>query len=113
MCLSIIKPFLTHCFDYGLFRLPTMEIGLTAGVTGQQGMLTPHRYLIQHLVYQGIDMCSLGKFTCYILDWFVVYCLMPLYGDVIGADKGPQNLSLSSEFTVFEQGRMFIVPYLL
>jgi hypothetical protein len=27
--------------DYGSYRLSNVEIGLTAGVTGQQGMLTP------------------------------------------------------------------------
>jgi hypothetical protein len=36
---------------YGLYRLPDLEVGFTAGVTGRQGMLTPLRRLIPPLMY--------------------------------------------------------------
>jgi hypothetical protein len=36
-----------------LYCLPDAEIGLTAGVTGRQGMLIPPRYLIPPLVFPG------------------------------------------------------------
>jgi hypothetical protein len=41
-------------FDYGLYRLLDLEIGLTAGVTGAQEMLTPARHLIPPLIYSEI-----------------------------------------------------------
>jgi hypothetical protein len=37
--------------DYASYRLPNLEIGLTVGVTGRQGMLTPPRHLIPPLIY--------------------------------------------------------------
>ena len=37
-------------YDYGLLRLPDLNFWLTAGVTGQQGMLTLSRRLIPPLV---------------------------------------------------------------
>jgi hypothetical protein len=37
-----------------LLTLKTVEIGLTAGVTGQQGMLTPPWHLIPLLVFPGV-----------------------------------------------------------
>ena len=58
MCfIAIVKPFFTHWFDYGLFRLPDQDYGLTAGVTGQQGMLTPPRHLIPPLVCPEVRDC--------------------------------------------------------
>jgi hypothetical protein len=39
--------------DYSLHRLSNLKIGLTAGVTGQQGMLTPP-YLIPPLAFPGV-----------------------------------------------------------
>jgi hypothetical protein len=37
--------------DYDSYRLPNLEIRLTAGVTSRQRMLTPPRHLIPLLVY--------------------------------------------------------------
>jgi hypothetical protein len=37
--------------DYGAFHLSNMEIGLTAGVTGQQRVLAPPWHLIPPLIY--------------------------------------------------------------
>ena len=42
---SLSRPWHTD-LDYGSYRLSNLEIGLTAGVTGQQGMLTPPWHLI-------------------------------------------------------------------
>ena len=39
-----------------------LDYWLTAGVTGQQGMLTPHGHLILPLVYSGIRVCQLNSF---------------------------------------------------
>ena len=44
-------------FDYGLLRLSDLDYWLTAGVTGQQGMLTPPRHLVPSLVYPGVRVC--------------------------------------------------------
>jgi hypothetical protein len=41
-------------FDYGLYRLSNLEIGLTVGVTGQQEMLTP----LWHLIPPACDIFS-------------------------------------------------------
>jgi hypothetical protein len=43
--------------DYDSYRLPDLELGLTTGVTDQQGMLTPPRYLIPLLVYPCRGSC--------------------------------------------------------
>jgi hypothetical protein len=48
--IPIVKPFLTHWSCP--YRLSNLEIGLTAGVTGQQGMLTPLWHLIPPVVFQ-------------------------------------------------------------
>jgi hypothetical protein len=44
--------------DYGSYRLFNMEIGLTAGVTGQQEMLTPPWLLIPPLIYSEDRTCT-------------------------------------------------------
>ena len=40
--------------------------GLTVGVTGQQGMLTPPRHLIPPLVYPGPRICLTLVFVFYL-----------------------------------------------
>jgi hypothetical protein len=40
--------------DYGSYRFSNVEIGLTAGVTGQQEMLTPPWHLIPPLIYSEV-----------------------------------------------------------
>jgi hypothetical protein len=37
--------------DYGSYRLPDLEIRLTTGVTGRQGLFTPPRYLTPSLIH--------------------------------------------------------------
>ena len=55
MCfIAIVRPLFTQWLDYGLFRLPDQDYRLTAGVTGQHGMLTPPRHLIPLLVCPGV-----------------------------------------------------------
>jgi hypothetical protein len=50
--------------DYGSYRLPELELGFTAGVTGLQGMLTPLRHLIPPLVYPEVFfVCPILKFV--------------------------------------------------
>ena len=43
--------------DFGLLRLPDQDYGLTAGVTGRQGMRTPPRHLTPPLVCPGVRVC--------------------------------------------------------
>jgi hypothetical protein len=43
--------------EYGSYHSPNLEIGLTEGVTGQQGMIIPHRHLIETLVYPEVRVC--------------------------------------------------------
>jgi hypothetical protein len=40
--------------DYGLYRLSNLEIGLTVGVTCQQGILTSKWHLIPPLIYSEV-----------------------------------------------------------
>jgi hypothetical protein len=40
-----------------------LELGLIAGVTGRQGMLTPPRHLIPPLVYPEVRVCPIPKFV--------------------------------------------------
>ena len=59
-------------FDYGLLRLPNLDCWLTAGVSGQQGMLTPPRHLIPFLVYPGVRVCHALIFVLF-LDYEIDY----------------------------------------
>jgi hypothetical protein len=45
-------------YSYSSYRLSNLEIGLTAGVTGQQGMLTPPCHLISPLIYSEVRVRS-------------------------------------------------------
>jgi hypothetical protein len=67
MCfIPIVKPFLmlfTLNLDYGSYRLPELELGLTAGVGGRQGMFTPPRHPIPLLVYPDVRVCPILKFV--------------------------------------------------
>lgn len=58
---------LPTAFDYELLRLPNHNIGLTAGVTGQQGVLSPVRHLIPSLVCPGVRICL--YFLCNVWNW--------------------------------------------
>jgi hypothetical protein len=56
-----------------------MKIGLTAGVTGQQGMLTPPWHLIPSLIYSEVRICPFSDlyFLWDLWDWllFVIFVL--------------------------------------
>ena len=47
--------------DHGLLRLPDQDLGLTAGVTGRQEMLTPPRHWIPPLVYPGVRVRPISQ----------------------------------------------------
>jgi hypothetical protein len=47
--------------DYGLHRLPKLELGLMAGVTDRQGMVTPPTHLIYPPVYSEVRVCPILK----------------------------------------------------
>jgi hypothetical protein len=47
---------------YGSYHLSNLEIGLTASVTGQQGILTPPWHLIPLPIFRGL---------CTLILWFV------------------------------------------
>jgi hypothetical protein len=42
--------------DYGSYNLTNLEIGLTANMTGRQGMLNTPRYLITPLIFPGVHV---------------------------------------------------------
>jgi hypothetical protein len=86
--------------EYGSYRLSNFEIGLTAGVTARQGMLTPPWYLIPLLIYSEvsarpfsdlyflyriceIDSLLLVHYLHHILKWshpvFALLWLSPLW----------------------------------
>jgi hypothetical protein len=46
-----------------------------------------------------------------LIDYLLFY--VPFNGDVTIADEGLQNVGLCSTLRAFEQGGIFIVPYLL
>jgi hypothetical protein len=54
-----------------------------------------------------------------LVDWLIIYCftscsrIFHLYGDVIIADEGLQNLGLCSALSAFEHGGFVIAPHLL
>jgi hypothetical protein len=71
--------------DYGWHCLHDLEIGLTAGMTGRQGILTPHRYPILHCTL-GISrgpclLHSLNRFVfpTWLMRWMTVPLLMPFH----------------------------------
>jgi hypothetical protein len=48
---------LSRSWHYGSYLLPNLEIRLTAGVNGRQGMLTPPWHLIPPLIYSEVCVC--------------------------------------------------------
>jgi hypothetical protein len=49
--------------DYCSYRLPDLELGLWAGVTGRLGILTPPWHLILPLIYPEVRVCPILKFV--------------------------------------------------
>jgi hypothetical protein len=90
-CKSLSRSWHTD-LDYESYRLSNVEIGLTAGVTDQQGMLTPPWHLIPPLICTpilwfvfpiGLMRLITDRYFChFILDfcfqkllfWHVTYC---------------------------------------
>jgi hypothetical protein len=87
--------------DYGSCRLPGLEMGLTAGVTGRQGMLAPPWHLIPPLIYSEVCLCPFSDlyYLWDLWDWLlfvivifvislIIYCfrshsrIFYSYGDV-------------------------------
>jgi hypothetical protein len=58
--------------DYGSYLLCNMEIGLRAGVTGQQGMLTPLRHLIPPLVFPVVCVSLILTGLFHYLIWVLI-----------------------------------------
>ena len=65
-------------FNYGLLRLPDQDYGLTAGVTVQQGMLTPPRHLIPPLVCPGVCFLPTLVFCILFRAYEIVQCSLSL-----------------------------------
>ena len=103
---TIFKPFLYTDFDYGLFRLSDLHHWLKVDVTGQQGILTPSRHLIPHLVYPGVRVSHalILDFFFGIREWlrFVIFvfsskaCNNWLFSPVIYNTEATGRLSLVS-----------------
>jgi hypothetical protein len=71
--------------DYGWYRLSNVEIGLTAGVTGQQGMLTPPWHLIPPLIYSEVRVRPFSDlyFLLDLRDWLLIVIFIISQGTVI------------------------------
>jgi hypothetical protein len=50
--------------DYSLYHILHLEVRLMAGVTSQQGMLTPFWYMIPLLVYLEVHVCPILCMIC-------------------------------------------------
>jgi hypothetical protein len=76
--------------DYYSYRLPNLEIGLTAGVTFGEGMLVPSRHLIPSLIYSEVLVCPFSDlyFLKDFWDWllFVIYAI-PFHGKSLSLKK--------------------------
>jgi hypothetical protein len=65
--------------NYGSYRLSNVEIGLTAGVTGQQGMLTPPWHLIPPLIYSEVrlrpfsELLNCISYKTYAIDYWSLF----------------------------------------
>jgi hypothetical protein len=53
--------------DYGMCRLPELELGITAGMTSRQGMFTPAKHLIPPLIYPFSNLYFLQG----LWDWWL------------------------------------------
>jgi hypothetical protein len=76
--------------DYGSYRLSNAEIGLTAGVTGQQGMLPLPWHLIPPLIYSEVRVRPFSDlyFLQYLWDWllcviFVIQMWDPMWDSYV------------------------------
>jgi hypothetical protein len=83
---------------------------------GAQGLWTRRNiYRATPAVIWGIGFSCIMR----LVDWLIIYGftsrsrIFHLYGDVVIAGEGLQNLTLCSALRAFEQGGIFIVPHLL
>jgi hypothetical protein len=67
--------------DYGSNRLPELELWLTAGVTGRQGMFTTPMHLIPPLVYPEVRVCPIlwFVFPTGLWDWWLFF----IYANIV------------------------------
>jgi hypothetical protein len=71
-------------YDGGWLRIHDQETGLTTGVTGQQGMLTPPRHMISLPVCPEARVCPFISLTCNIcLCLETDLCLVSLWTYII------------------------------
>jgi hypothetical protein len=70
VCFRPVGSFLHIEFDYELLNLPDKETRPTAGVTGQQGMLTPPWYPIPTRTGLRVEftLLAIWHFLLYLLD---------------------------------------------
>jgi hypothetical protein len=110
MCfITFVKPFWHTDFDYELVRLPDLEIGLTAGVTGHQGMLTPPRHPIPLWFVRGSGSAqsSAHRFTCAHTHFLceiilhVTVCILIFYSaEILLKRSKTQNQSINPIFRI-------------
>ena len=65
-------------FDNGSLRLPDLDYWLTAGVTGQQGMLTPPSTCSQLWHIQGSVFAMHSCLYCFFFNYEIYYYLLSL-----------------------------------
>jgi hypothetical protein len=95
--IPIVKPFLKHwprTKTKCSYRLSNLEIGLTEGVTGQKGMLTP-RHLLVPLVCPGVRV-SLIFNVDYSMYVYLIWALL-----------------LTADFSVYLAGFCFLLRIVL
>ena len=74
-CLTSSKTIVINiAFDYGLLRLPDLDYWFTAGVTGQQGMLTPPWHVFPHIVYPDVRVC---RALIFVFFFYIAFLLLP------------------------------------
>jgi hypothetical protein len=105
--IPIVKPVLTTDPDYGSYRLHDLEIVLTAGVTGRQGMFTPPGHLATSLVYPEVHVSSFYDLYFLQVLWdcwlFVIYVISLTSQKFFIHKKGVRPCLRPSE-TAVEQG---------
>ena len=93
-----IYPFLYTDFDNVLLRLPDLYCWLTAGVTGQHGILTAPKHLIPPLVYMytGFRVCHALIFVI----WEGITLFLPFHILALLHSKWPVRISSTVYFLI-------------
>jgi hypothetical protein len=98
--IPIVRLFLNTDFDYRLLHLLDLDIGLTASVTSQQGMLAPLRHLIPPLVC--LILCTV-VFPHHSWYWPLYVAILSLKERVsIHRNHSSHTLSCSWSFWCFQ-----------